>query len=127
MTTDRRYHATVRSRRRALLALVPAALAVLVTVAPAAHPADGARQIVRSDTTRIRDVEAALVSTAAAVAERVAVPSIWPVHAPAPARVAALAALAWIGLLVVAAFMLRGAGLTRRERAPPRSGGLVSV
>ncbi len=112
--------------RRLLYALTPAVLVLLIAVSPAVHAQDAGRRGARVGSASIRDVDASLSGLSAGVAERVPVPSVWPMQVPADAAVA-LALWSWIVLVLGAVLTLGSIGLTRRDRAPPRRDLLVQA
>ena len=114
----RRYDARVRRGRRLFYALTPAVLVLLITVSPAVQRADGTRRVVRGGAAAIRDVDSSLASLTAGVAERVPVPSVWPMQAPSVDGVV-LTAVSWLVVVLVGAFAFGCVGTTRRDRAPP--------
>jgi hypothetical protein len=108
----------VRRRCRLLYAL-PAVLVILVAVSPAMPRPDDAHRIEHVGKASIRDVDSSLASLSAGVAERVPVPSLWPMQTGS-VDVAALAALSWLVIVLAAVLVLGVAIRTRRDRAPPR-------
>ena len=114
----RRYDARVRRGRRLFYALTPAVLVLLIAVSPAVQRQDGTHHVVQVGTAAIRDVDASLASLTAGVAERVPVPSVWPMQAPSVDGVV-LTAVSWLVVVLVGAFAFGCVGTTRRDRAPP--------
>jgi hypothetical protein len=91
---------------------------LLVVVSPAVqrHDATGVERI---GTEVVYGVDASLASLSA-VAERVPVPSVWPMQAVTVDGVAGVVAASSLLLVLAAALALGRVGLTRRDRAPPR-------
>jgi hypothetical protein len=108
----------VRRGHRLLLALTPVVLVLLVAVSPAVRAQDAAGRVARADSAAVRDVGPPFAGLAAGVAERVPVPSVWPMQGSTDAMTA-LAALSWTVLVLTAVLALGPVGLTRRGRAPP--------
>jgi hypothetical protein len=106
--------------------LTPAVFVLFVAVSPAVHAQDVVRRPVHAGSTSIHDVDAGLAGLSAGVAERVPVPSVWPMQAPSVA-LAGLAARLWIVVVLATIFTLVGVGSFRRDRAPPRRGLLVRI
>jgi hypothetical protein len=104
--------------RRLLYALIGTVL-VLIALSPAGHAHERALRSA-GDRTAIRDVESALGGLSAGIAERVPIPTIGPAFGTAASDVAATAPLSWIAFVLAAAVLIGGAGLSRRDRAPPR-------
>jgi hypothetical protein len=98
---------------------LPAAFILLVAVSPAVARVDPGR-VEHVGAPSLRDVDSSLASLSAGVAERVPVPSIWPMQAVSVDGVAGLGIWSWFVVVLAVTFVLGGAGLTRRERAPPR-------
>jgi hypothetical protein len=108
----------VRRGRRLLYAFTPAVFLLLVAVSPAV-PRHAATGVERVDTAVIHEVDASLAGLSA-VAERVPVPSVWPMQGAAVGGIAALAGISWLVLVLSAALALGCVGFARRDRAPPR-------
>jgi hypothetical protein len=109
----------MRRGRRLFYALTPSVLILLIAVSPAVPRHDRSREAQRVGAA-IRDVDASLASLSAGVAERIPVPSVWPMQAPSVDGVAALTATWWPMLLFGSVLAVGCVGLIRRDRAPPR-------
>jgi hypothetical protein len=124
MTGRRSYHAGV-GRRRPLHGITPVLLLLLLAVSPAVHAQPEARRAEVAGSAAVRHVDASLTGISAAVAERVPVPTIWPLQGTPTDGIAVLVVLAWFVLVLAGVVALDRAGHVRRDRAPPRSRGLV--